>query len=285
MVDQLSAAKVKKTRDVGKHLDGQGLYLQVTHNDRTHTYSKSWLFRYLRNGKNTWIGLGPYPDVSLAAAREVARQYRNLKRDGSDPLDTKRQAASSEAKTFTECREMFIAFKASEWRNGKHRAQWENTLRTYAEPKIGHLPVEQIGTAQVLDVLTPIWEAKTETAARVRQRVESVLDYATARNYRSGENPARWRGHLDKLLAKPTKVKKVKHHPALRYADVQPFMDQLRASSGTAARALELTILTATHTNEVIGAKWQEFDLDAGTWVIPASRMKALREHTVPLSK
>jgi integrase len=285
VVNRFTAAQVKKTKDVGKHLDGQGLYLQVTHNDRTDTYSKSWLFRYLRkNGKNTWMGLGSYPDVSLADAREAARWYRKIKEKG-DPLSMKRQAVNTEAKNFTECRELFIASKAPGWRNGKHRAQWENTLKTYAEPIVGHLPVDQIDTTQVLDVLTPIWDSKTETATRVRQRMESVLDYATALKFRSGENPARWRGHLDKLLANPTQLKKVTHHPALPYEDMQPFMERLRDNQSMAARALELTILTATRTNEVIGAKWEEFDLTVGTWVVPASRMKANRDHTVPLSK
>ena len=185
--------------------------------------------------------------------------------------------------SFSDCAEKYIDSQAAGWSNPKHIAQWRSTLTNIAGPVIGHLPVDQVDTALVLRILEPIWTNKTETANRLRGRIESVLDWSTVRGYRKGDNPARWRGHLDKLLPRPTRVAKVKHHPALPYAETGAFMAALRTDEGIAARALEFSILTATRTAEVIQAEWSEFDLDAEMWIVPAERMKAEREHRVPL--
>jgi integrase len=193
------------------------------------------------------------------------------------------EAAS--AVTFRECAEAILEAKRHEWKNAKHASQWQNTLKTYAYPVLGDLPVQHIETSHVLKALQPIWTKKPETASRVRQRIENILSWATARDYRSGENPARWRGHLDKLLASPAKIKTIRHHPALPWSEVSQFMGELSQREGNAARALEFTILVAARTGEVIGAKWDEVDLSGGVWTIPAERTKARREHRVPLSK
>jgi integrase len=210
--------------------------------------------------------------------------------DGVDPIaqrDVERQQQRLEAaraQTFDQCAAAYIAAHRAGWKNVKHAEQWENTLAAYASPAFGALPVADIDTAAVMRALGPIWNTKTETASRVRGRIEKVLDWATVQGFRTGENPARWRGHLDKLLPKRSKVQKVQHHPALPYAEAPAFMAKLRAQEGIAARALEFLILTATRTGEVIGARWDEFDLEAGSWTIPAERMKAGKEHEVPLS-
>jgi integrase len=225
----------------------------------------------------------------LEKARSRASERRQLLVDGIDPIEHKRADKQAKAVdrakqiTFESAQEKFIASNESAWRNLKHRAQWRATLRTYAD-KLFPLPITSIDTALVVSVLEPIWATKTETATRVRQRVESVLDWATARGFRTGENPARWKGHLDKLLPKPSKLKNVQHHPALPYLDVGNFMVELRDRHGLAARALELQILTAARPNEIAAAMWSEFDLQNGVWTVPALRMKSNREHRVPLS-
>ncbi|VBP19593.1 Integrase [Burkholderia pseudomallei] len=210
--------------------------------------------------------------------------------DGIDPIDSRNAEraaqgiASGDAVTFQHCAEKYIDAHRAGWKNAKHAEQWTNTLTTYAYPIFDSYAVSAIDTTLVMKVLEPIWTTKTETASRIRGRIESVLDWATVHGYRVGENPARLKGHLDKLLPKRSRVQKVEHHPALRYADLPDFMNELRAAEGTAARALEFLILTATRTNETIGATWQEFDLDEGVWIVPAERMKMRREHRVPLS-
>jgi integrase len=236
------------------------------------------------------MGLGPYPDVSLAEARELATEARKQLLKGVDPLTDKRarqreaRAARSDMLSFAECAEKYIDAQAPGWSNPKHIDQWRNTLKNVAGPVFGHLPVDEIDTALVMRCIEPLWTTKTETASRLRGRIESVLDWATVRGYRGGDNPARWRGHLDKLLPRPSLVARVKHHPALPYTEVGAFMQQLREDAGVASRALEFAILTAVRTNEVIQAEWSEIDLDLRTWVIPAERMKSKREHRVPLS-
>jgi integrase len=253
--------------------------------------NKSWAFRYVRHDKQTWMGLGPYPDVSLAEARELSAEARKQLLKGIDPLTDKRarqreaRAARSDMLSFAECAERYIDSQAPGWSNPKHIEQWRNTLKNVAGPIFGHLPVDQVDTALVMRCIEPLWTAKTETASRLRGRIESVLDWATVRGYRGGDNPARWRGHLDKLLPRPSLVARVKHHPALPYTEVGAFMQQLREDAGVASRALEFTILTTARTNEVIQAQWSEFDLDLGIWVIPAERMKSKREHRIPLSE
>lgn len=284
---KLTQLQVDKAKTAGLYGDGAGLSLKVTAGG-----SKSWIFRYMRVGKAHWMGLGSYPDVGLAEAREKAADLRKLTRQGIDPLAERRKetnvlrAAIAKTITFDAAAEKFIDAHKDGWRNEKHIEQWRSTLKTYASPTIGKLDVSLIDTAHIMTILEKddFWKTKTETASRVRGRIESVLDWATARKYRTGENPARWKGHLDKLLPARTKVKKAEHHAALPWAEIGTFMESLRDQQGIAARAVEFVILTAVRSGEVRGATWDEFDLDAGMWVIPAERMKAKKEHRVPLS-
>lgn len=234
------------------------------------------------NGRRRDLGLGAYPDVSLALARERAADARRLIAQGEDPIAQKH---TTKPKTFKDTALELIENKRSGWKNAKHAAQWTSTLETYVFPRLGQLQVSKVETADVISALTPIWSQKPETANRVRQRIEAIIDYATARGIRSGDNPARWRGHLDHLLPKPTKVRAVRHHPALPHAEVPDFWAELTARDGVAARALRFTILTAARSGEVRGMSWSEVDLDAGLWVVPAERMKAGKEHRVPLSE
>jgi integrase len=284
-VDRLTAIAVAKKSAKGRYADGGGLYLQVGEKG-----GKSWMFRYSRNGKEHEMGLGSVITFSLAEARLRANRCRQLLADGIDPLAERKEKRASalveatNARTFDECTASYIRAHRPGWKSPKHGEQWKNTLGTYASPVLGALPVQAINTSLIIKVLEPIWASKNETASRVRGRVERVLDWARARGYRTGENPARWRGHLDKLLPPPRKVQKVAHHAALPYRQVGEFIRQLRSNEGVAPRALEFAILTAARTSEVVGARWSEFDLDAGVWTVPAERMKANREHRVPLS-
>ncbi|QIF09203.1 tyrosine-type recombinase/integrase [Ralstonia mannitolilytica] len=277
--------KVAKTTEPGLYADGGGLYLQITK-----TGGKSWLFRYMRNGRARGMGLGPLHTISLADARNRALDCRRQLLDGVDPIDardaerTTQKAAAANEVTFESCALAYINAHRAGWKNAKHAEQWANTLATYAYPVFESLPVAAINTALVMRVLEPLWTSKTETASRLRGRIESVLDWATVRGYRTGDNPARLKGHLDTLLPKRSRVQKVQHHKALPYADLAEFMTTLRAQEGAAARALELLILTATRTSEVIGAQWHEIDLDGAVWTIPARRMKMGKEHRIPLS-
>ncbi len=236
------------------------------------------------------MGLGSAFDVSLAEARERAYQLRKMVKDGIDPKEEREREAMAakveQAKlvTFAECAKDYIEAHRAGWSNKKHAQQWTNTLTTYAFPFFGELPVAEVDTALVVRCLEPIWTTKPETASRVRGRVEAVLDYATVRTFRQGENPARWKGHLQNLLPKRSKVRKVKHHKALPYADIHPFMAALAEQEGNAARCLEFTILTAARSGESLGAQWSEVDLEARTWTIPEERMKGGRAHRVPLS-
>jgi len=293
LAERITATFVKKTKRPGKYPDGGNLYLQVSESTRKNgrkAITKSWLFRYSRFGKDTWLGLGPFPDVTLSEARDLATAERKKKRQGIDPL-TDRQARRRAARsahenmlTFAECADQYVDSQAPGWSNPKHVAQWRSTLTKLAGPVIGHLPVDQVDTPLVLRCLEPIWTTKTETASRLRGRIESVLDWSTVRGYRKGENPARWRGHLDKLLPRPTKVATIKHHAALPFIEIGQFMQQLRKETGVASRALEFLILTAARTNEVILAQWSEINLAAKVWVVPAEHMKSKRAHRVPLS-
>lgn len=286
---RLTALRVEKIREPGRYADGRGLLLQVTRGP-TGNISKSWLFRFERDGKERRMGLGSLTDVSLAQAREAADECRKLHRTGIDPIEHRKgvrvQAALDTAKTMTfdQCRDGYIAAHCAGWRNVKHASQWTNTLATYVTPVFGKLPVQTIDVALVMKVIEPIWSAKPETASRVRGRIEVILDWARVRGYRMGENPARWRGHLDHLLPPRSKVRKVKHHAALPYADLPAFMNALRDREAVAARALEFLILTASRTGEVLGATHDEIDFGAKAWTVPAARMKGGREHRVPLS-
>lgn len=285
---ELTAIEVKNLTSPGLHFVGgvAGLALQVNDNG-----ARSWILRVQIGKKRRDMGLGGFPDVTLAQAREDARAARTKIKSGVDPIEQARSARSAliaaqlSMLTFEQASSQYINAHRSAWKNEKHQKQWETTLAVYVHPKIGKMLVRDVGLPQVLSVLEPIWTTKTETASRVRGRIESVLDWATARGYRDGLNPARWRGHLDKLLPKPSKVAKVEHHDALPVTAVGAFMVELRKMEGTGARALDFAILTAARSGEVRGATWNEIDLDAAIWTIPGERMKAGREHRVPLSR
>jgi integrase len=284
---ELNALAVSRLTSPGFYSVGgvSGLALNISSK-----FAKSWILRIRIAGKRRDIGLGGYPSVTLAGAREKARAMRELVESGVDPIDDRRAkkaalaAERAKAMTFAQCVAAYLEAHGDGWKSTKHRSQWESTLTTYAGPVIGNLDVSAVDTGLVLKVLEPIWKDKTETATRLRGRIESVLAWATTRGYRTGENPARWKGHLDTLLAAPSKIQKVVHHAALPFAEVGAFMSELAKQQGFGARALELAILTAARSGEVRGATWEEFDLGAAVWTIPASRMKAGKEHRVPLS-
>ena len=284
-INRLSALTVKAETKRGFHADGGGLYLQVSKFD-----TKSWVFRFTRNKKSREMGLGPLHTVSLAEAREEALSCRKLLREGIDPIEQRKivrgqaQAEATKVMTFKACAEKYISAHSAGWKNVKHASQWANTLSTYAYPVFGNLPVQAVDIGLVMKVLEPIWFTKTETAGRVRGRMEAILDWATVRKYREGENPARWKGHLDTLLPARSKVQKVKHHAALPYDDIGGFMDNLGKQDGVSARGLGFLILTAARTGEVIKATWDEIDFEKAIWTIPAERMKGDKEHRVPLS-
>lgn len=287
-INRLSPAAVKHAK-AGMHADGGGLWLQVTAGEGS-KLRRSWIFRFGAGGRERKMGLGSLDTVSLSEAREKATECRRLRVQGIDPIEQRdadraqQRAAAVKSLTFDRAVDRYITAHQAGWRNTKHAAQWRNTLKAYAAPVFGALPVQAVDVTLVMKVLDPIWTTKPETASRVRGRIESVLDWAAARGLRKGENPARWRGHLDKLLPARGKVRRVRHHPALPYAEIGDFMTDLRAQQGVAARALEFTILTASRTGEVIGARWEEFDFKARTWIVPGERMKSGREHRVPLS-
>lgn len=280
---KLTALKVKHLTKPGHYADGGGLYFRVAEGNR-----RSWLFRFKRGGKGHWMGLGPAEDLTLAKAREKAAECRQALRDGLDPLqarrDAKAEALAAQEHTFQKIAEAYIAAHELTWKNEKHAWQWKRTLEMFAFPRLGEKPVAAINSRDVLSVIEPIWTEKPETAARVRGRIETVLDYATARHLRTGDNPARWKGHLQHALPARAKVAKVEHHAALAWREIGGFMTALVAENGLAALALRFAILTAGRTSEVIGAKWSEIDLDSAVWTVPGERMKAGREHRVPLS-
>ncbi|MDA8049299.1 MAG: tyrosine-type recombinase/integrase [Rhodospirillales bacterium] len=286
MAGKLNSLSVKRETRPGNHADGGNLYLRVQPEG-----SKSWVFRFKRRNpitgkdKTTWVGLGSLELVSLAEARARALEYRKLVRQGGDPLaaERARRAGHAGGRPFSEVMTLYIDAHRAGWRNAKHAAQWRTTLEQHAA-RLLPLSVAAIDTGAVLSVLRPIWNEKTETASRLRGRIENVLDYATARGWRVGENPARWRGHLDKLLPAKAKVAAVEHHAAVPWREIGAVMAALATSNGTAARCLAFAILTAARSGEARGARWQEIDMDAALWTVPAERMKAGREHRVPLS-
>jgi integrase len=284
MMNRLTTLKVVRAKNPGMYADGGGLNLQVSK-----TGTKSWVYRYMLNRRAREMGLGPFPTITLAEAREAAREAGKLRYKGIDPIkhrrDVKAQQLLDDAKamTFKQCADAYIADHRKEWRNAKHAAQWETTL-AYAGQGFGNLPVQSIDMAIVLKVLRPIWAEKPATASRLRGRIETVLDWAKVSGYRAGENPARWRGHLDKMLPARSKVSPIEHHAALPYTELPGFLVALREQQGIAARALEFIILTAARSGEVLGARWSEVNLLDKVWTVPAKRMKAKREHRVPLS-
>jgi integrase len=283
-INKLTALKIRNMAKPGVYGDGNNLFLQVASKGG----AKSWVFRYAgkADGKTKAVGLGSINAVSLADARQKAQDLRRLMADGKDPATELAKTRHAEAAklTFDQAAEQYIAAMSPAWSNAKHIAQWTTTLNTYASPIIGSLPVDAVDTGHVLRILRPIWTAKTETATRVRQRVERVLAWSKSQGFRSGDNPAAWKDHLANLLPKPEDVAATRHHPALPWQQVPSFIAALRKREGQAAKAIELLILTATRSGEVRGACWPEFDLDAAVWTVPAERMKAGREHHVPLS-
>jgi integrase len=276
---------VTKTSKPGYYGDGGGLWLQVAKSG-----SKSWIFRFKVGGRQREMGLGGVRTVDLAKARVLARECRSLLLDGKDPIEARKAVRLADAlqlaraMTFDQCAAAYIDAHRSGWKNAKHAEQWKNTLATYASPVIGALPVADVETDLVVKVLSPIWGTRTETATRLRGRIESILDWATVSRFRQGDNPARWRGHLENLLANPNRIAPVRNHPALPWREVPAFMVLLAQCRGVAARAAEFAILTAARSGEVRGATWNEVDLEAKLWIIPAERMKAGKEHRVPLS-
>lgn len=292
-VHRLTDVVVRRTTKPGMYADGAGLYLRVGL-----TGGKAWIFRYRRGAKLHDLGLGPLHTISLANARRRAQQLREQRLDGVDLIAAKK-ASRIEAKieaarsvTFAECARNYVAAHEVGWRNAKHRSQWSASLATHAFPILGDVPVGAIETGLVLKVLEPIWRTKPETASRLRGRIEAILDWARVRDYRQGENPARWRGHLESLLPPPARAKRAarvatgreEHYAALPYAELPDFMLALREQKGIAARALEFLILTAARTVEVLGATWSEIDIAARLWTVPGDRMKTGKEHRVPLS-
>lgn len=281
----LTIKRIQNEKRKGRYADGNGLYLQVAHSG-----AKSWIFRYKRNKKTYEMGLGGIDLYPLIEARQRAIELKKILADGLDPIteNNKRKQAQSlnnaRQITFANCAQQYIDSHKIAWKNEKHLAQWTNTLDQYIYPFIGELSIADIDTDLIIKCLQPIWTTKTETASRTRGRVERIFDWALARGLRTLPNPARWKGHLDKLLPSAMKIKRVEHFKAMPLDEMAAFCKRLRNESGTAARALEFTILTAARTNEVLGAKWEELDLDQKTWTIPAERMKANNTHQVPLA-
>lgn len=282
---RLTTKEVVNKKAPGDYCDGAGLYLQVSDSG-----SKSWIYRFGFNGKDRHMGLGPFHTISLADARLAAVECRKLLLRKIDPIvarDAEHARQSREAARsmiFSECAAAYIRAHRFSWKNAKHADQWTNTICTYCGPIMGALPVQAVDTGLVMNVLEPIWREKPETASRLRGRIESILDWATVSGYRKGDNPARWRGHLDNLLPSLNKRHRIKHHPALPFEQMSELVSSLQVQEGIAARALEFLILTAARTGETIGAEWNEIDLRGGIWTIPASRMKTSTEHRVPLA-
>jgi integrase len=294
-LNKLSTKFVETVSKPGRYADGGGLYLQVSKG--TSGVTKSWLFRFMNGGSTSRaMGLGAVSTrngdgyTTLIKARQKRTRAREMLESGIDPLQSKRAGRTAErlekarSVTFTQCAEQYIDGHEAGWKGKKHGRDWRGTLTRYVYPEIGALPVAAIDTALVLKVLKPIWETKTKTAVDVRSRVELVLNWAKIHGYRDGENPARWKGHLDNALPKPSKVTKVKHHPAMPYAEVPSFLAELRNKTAIGARALEWTILAASRSDEALGAEWSEIDVEKRVWTIPAPRMKADADHRVPLT-
>jgi integrase len=286
VANRLTARKVESTKTPARLADGLGLYLIVEGE-----FSKNWVFEYQFNGKRRYMGLGSALDVSLADAREKRNEYRKLKANGVDPLQQKRAARAAQALTdakavtFKEAATRYMDANRAGW-DKRHALAWQSTLEQYAYPRFGDLPVGAVDEALVLAVLEPIWKTANVTATRLRGRIESVLDWAKAMKLREGENPARWRGHLEKLLMAPKRAHRIKHFDSMPFADVPAFMQDLRSQSDVvAAAALEFLILTASRKGEVVGARWDEIDLSKAVWTVPAERMKKRVEHQVPLSR
>ncbi len=285
-INKLSDRGVKAEKKQGRYADGHGLYLQVSNSG-----SKSWLFRFMMDGKSRQMGLGSFGTVTLLEARDDALNCKKLLKDGVDPIQerdnrlTKQKAANKAVLTFKESTEEYLKAHSASWKSVRHAKIWKSSIERYAYPELGSMPVNQIEREHIMRVLKPIWLNKTETAKKLRGRLETILDWATVQDFRKGENPARWRGHLDKLLPKPSEVYNVKHFAALPYQEINGFMNKLRKREALSALALRLIILTATRSGEARNAIWAEFNMEQAIWTIPAERMKAKKEHIIPLSK
>ena len=284
-LQRLSALTVSRPQKPGYLADGGGLYLQTTAAGAT-----SWIYRFMLGRRRREMGLGPYPAVSLAAARKAATDARSLVKAGRDPIEarnaerTRKRLEDAKGTTFDEAAEQFITGNETAWRSAAHRAQWRISLATYASPIVGSMPVEDIGVPEITRILKPLWQDKVETAARLRGRIERVLDWARVHGLRAGENPARWRGHLDKLLPAVAKVHRVKHFTAVPIDEVAAVYARLCESKAMSALALRFAILTAARAGETTGLRWSEIDMNARVWTVPADRIKAGRDHRVPLS-
>ncbi len=284
----LTQIGVQRLKEPGLHSDGLGLNLFVKS-----TGAKSWVLRYMLNGRARSMGLGGYPEITLATAREKAAAYRTIIKSGTDPLDgkheSKAKARADAAKRiiFKEAAHQYIESHKAGWKNAKHIDQWRNSLRDYTEAIIGNLDVSKIEVAHIVQILEKdaLWSTKTETATRLRGRLEKILDWASVRGYRKEPNPARWKGNLEALLPAPSKVQKRSNFAALPFKDMPRFMPALQGVGGTAARAVEFLILTAARSGEVRGARWEEIDMKSKVWTVPAERMKMKKEHRVPLTK
>jgi integrase len=282
----LTALKIKQNLKPGMYADGLGLYLKVRPGD-----SKSWIFRYRTGGRLRDMGLGPFHTVSLAEAREKAEVCRAMRLKGLDPLGERlkehqaKTIEAAEAITFQKCAETYIATHKDGWKNSKHAHQWTATLQTYVYPIFNDQPVAAIDDALVLKVLQPIWKDKNETASRIRGRIERILDWARVMKYRTGDNPARWKGHLDHLLSKRSRMATIVHHAALPIDETPSFIQILQREEAVVARAFEFCILNATRTGETLGMRWNEYDEKAQLWTVPGNRMKAGRDHRIPLAK
>lgn len=293
---ELSALAVSKLKEEGRHAVGgvDGLYLRIADKSRSWVFSYSIGTRINGRGQEVprrrYMGLGAYPIMPLAEAREEARKFRKMISDGIDPLENEQNRKAEATKqaekriTFSDCSESVLSLKATELRNPKHLAQWRSTLETYVYPYIGNKSINDVTKADILSILEPIWLIKNETASRVRGRIETIIDFAKAREYFSGDNPAAWKGCLKPLLSQPSKIQNKKHHAALPYHEIAKFMNELHKQNGISARALEFAIYTAARSNEIRGATWSEVDFGKRIWIIPETRMKANREHRIPLS-
>lgn len=283
-VNRLTAVEVSRIKAPGLYPDGGGLYLRVTK-----TRTRNWVFRYARFGRTRDMGLGSAVEVSLAQARKAALAARQALVAGDDPVKRRTEARAEAqraelSRSFADCATDYINRHEAGWRNAKHRQQWRSTLETYASPVFGRLPVREVDTQLVMKVLESIWIEKPETASRLRGRIEAILSWAKVMGYRDGPNPAQWRGNLDQLLPSKGKIRKVRHHAALPYAEIPSFMALLRTRRGVSSSALEFVILTAARTGEVLQARWSEILFDEKVWLVPGERMKAGRDHRVPLS-
>ena len=283
-INRLSAREVETAKNSGLIADGGGLYLQISKSG-----AKSWLYKFMLNGRSREMGLGSLKAISLADVREKAALCRAALTDGIDPIEARKSdrnrgsVADQKSITFADAADAYIATHESGWKNAKHATQWQNTLAVDAYPVAGRLLVSDIDTEVVMRILRPIWALKPETAGRLRARIERILDWATVSGFREGQNPAQWRGHLENLLPAKSRIHSVKHHPAMPYQEIGGFILQLRGQDGVAAQALEFLIYTAARTSEVRGALWTEFDLDLGIWTIPGPRTKVGKEHRIPL--